>query len=276
MTGPEGTPYSNGCFEFDILLPPAYPEKAPKVLLVTTGQGRVRFNPNLYNCGKVCLSLLGTWQGPGWDPKTSTLLQVLLSIQSLILVPDPYFNEPGYEGTMGTAEGNRCSAMYNAQIRTATLTHAVLGMINDPPPIFADVVRTHFARKRRALLAQLREWTEAERARAAAVRVPKKKGGHGGAHSGSLVAGGGMAPSEASMRKLEGQVSEALAKHCALPSDEAAAAAATGATDATVIEDVDSDCEVMSQPQQQKKTKKSSGSGAAATAAVILLDSDDD
>ena len=46
----------------------------------------MRFNPNLYNCGKVCLSLLGTWSGPGWDPKTSTLLQVLISIQSLIMV----------------------------------------------------------------------------------------------------------------------------------------------------------------------------------------------
>ena len=45
----------------------------------TTGQGTVRFNPNLYNCGKVCLSLLGTWQGAAgetWDPKCSTLLQV--------------------------------------------------------------------------------------------------------------------------------------------------------------------------------------------------------
>jgi ubiquitin-protein ligase len=37
-------------------------------------------------CGKVCLSLLGTWSGPGWDPKRSTLLQVLVSIQSLIMV----------------------------------------------------------------------------------------------------------------------------------------------------------------------------------------------
>ena len=46
----------------------------------------MRFNPNLYNCGKVCLSLLGTWSGPGWDPKASTLLQVLVSIQSLIMV----------------------------------------------------------------------------------------------------------------------------------------------------------------------------------------------
>lgn len=32
-----------------------------------------------YNCGKVCLSLLGTWQGgkgENWDPNVSTMLQV--------------------------------------------------------------------------------------------------------------------------------------------------------------------------------------------------------
>ena len=27
------------------------------------GSGTVRFNPNLYQNGKVCLSLLGTWSG---------------------------------------------------------------------------------------------------------------------------------------------------------------------------------------------------------------------
>ena len=40
---------------------------------------QVRFNPNLYNTGKVCLSLLGTWRGGGaaeeWNDKSS-LLQV--------------------------------------------------------------------------------------------------------------------------------------------------------------------------------------------------------
>ena len=44
-----------------------------------TGGGTVRFNPNLYNCGKVCLSLLGTWsggKGEGWDMNSSTALQV--------------------------------------------------------------------------------------------------------------------------------------------------------------------------------------------------------
>ena len=46
--------------------------------------------------GKVCLSLLGTWygeSGESWNSQTSTLLQVLVSIQSLILVPEPFFNE---------------------------------------------------------------------------------------------------------------------------------------------------------------------------------------
>jgi len=46
---------------------------------------------------QVCLSLLGTWSGPGWDPVRSTLLQVLVSVQALIMVDEPFFNEPGYQ-----------------------------------------------------------------------------------------------------------------------------------------------------------------------------------
>ncbi|CEQ39374.1 SPOSA6832_00900, partial [Sporobolomyces salmonicolor] len=63
IAGPEGTPYSGGLFEFDIFIPLQYPQVSPTVWLKTTGDGRVRFNPNLYAEGKVCLSLLGTWAG---------------------------------------------------------------------------------------------------------------------------------------------------------------------------------------------------------------------
>jgi len=51
--GPEDTPYSGGLFTFDIMCPADYPNAPPKVNLATTGGGSVRFNPNLYNCGKV-------------------------------------------------------------------------------------------------------------------------------------------------------------------------------------------------------------------------------
>ena len=95
ILAPNDTPYANGAFLFDVLLPPNYPAVAPKFQLLTTGGGTVRFNPNLYECGKVCLSLLGTWSGPGWKPFESTLLQVLVSIQSFIFVAEPYYNEPG-------------------------------------------------------------------------------------------------------------------------------------------------------------------------------------
>lgn len=63
IAGPEGTPYSDGLFEFDCFIPLQYPNTPPLMTLRTTGGGRVRFNPNLYNDGKVCLSLLGTWPG---------------------------------------------------------------------------------------------------------------------------------------------------------------------------------------------------------------------
>ena len=163
ISGPEGTPYSAGLFIFDILCPGDYPNVAPKVNLQTTGGGTVRFNPNLYNCGKVCLSLLGTWQGDqgeSWHAKTSTLLQVLMSIQALILVPDPFFNEPGYEKNRGTPEGDRQSRQYNEVIREATVKFGMLAHLKSPAPELADPIRMHFRMRKETILEQVRGWAE--------------------------------------------------------------------------------------------------------------------
>ena len=62
-----------------------YPNVPPIVQLVTTGHGTVRFNPNLYQDGKVCLSVLGTWHGDSsekWNPTQSSLYQVGVSVCS--------------------------------------------------------------------------------------------------------------------------------------------------------------------------------------------------
>jgi baculoviral IAP repeat-containing protein 6 len=163
ISGPDDTPYQSGCFLFDIFLPSSYPHQAPLVNLVTTGNGSVRFNPNLYNCGKVCLSLLGTWsgdQGESWNRDTSTLLQVFVSIQSLILVPQPYFNEPSYERSMHTNQGKMASAQYNQDIRFQTLRWAVLEQLESPPAGFEEIVRTHFRIKRDQVRKQCADWVE--------------------------------------------------------------------------------------------------------------------
>lgn len=119
----------------------------------------MRFNPNLYADGKVCLSLLGTWHGPGWKPKDSTLLQVLVSIQGLVLVNDPYFNEPGYENSRNTPTGKKRSDEYSRKIRSYTMRWAVLDQLEKPHVLFKDVIRTHFLLKRKELLQQSQTWS---------------------------------------------------------------------------------------------------------------------
>ncbi|KER27859.1 hypothetical protein T265_13718 [Opisthorchis viverrini] len=161
ITGPPDTPYENGCFVFDICIPAQYPSSPPLFCLLTTGKNTVRFNPNLYADGHVCLSILNTWQGrpeERWDPKTSNLLQVLVSIQSLIFVSEPYFNEPGYECNYGTPLGQRESQRYNLNIRAATLRWAMLDQLCNPPAGFEEVVYNHFKLKREAILVQLERW----------------------------------------------------------------------------------------------------------------------
>ncbi|KAF3664178.1 putative ubiquitin-conjugating enzyme E2 38 [Capsicum annuum] len=76
------------------------------------GNRGLRLNPNLYNYGKVCLELVNTWSGKGnekWLPKTSTMLQVLVSIQALILNGNPFFDKPGYITSYAGCEGERRS-----------------------------------------------------------------------------------------------------------------------------------------------------------------------
>ena len=86
---------------------------------------QVRFNPNLYANGKVCLSILGTWSGPGWLP-TQSLSSVLMSIQSL-MNERPYTNEPGFEQPADP----RPVEDYNDVIAHETLRVAVLEAVTN-------------------------------------------------------------------------------------------------------------------------------------------------
>ena len=157
IAGPVNTPYENGLFLFDIYYPPEFPNVPPHVQLKTTGGGSVRFNPNLYACGKVCLSLLGTWSGPAWTPQ-STLYQILVSISALILIDKPYFNEPGYEADMNTERGLSLSKTYNEKLMPSTIEWAMVDMIRNPPHGYEEIIKTHFKYKNGNISETINKW----------------------------------------------------------------------------------------------------------------------
>eukprot|EP00245_Coleochaete_scutata_P016522 TRINITY_DN7742_c0_g2_i1.p1 TRINITY_DN7742_c0_g2~~TRINITY_DN7742_c0_g2_i1.p1 ORF type:complete len:329 (+),score=83.34 TRINITY_DN7742_c0_g2_i1:71-988(+) len=151
IIGASGTPYDDGLFFFDFYFPPDYPNSPP---MAHYHSGGLRVNPNLYNNGKVCLSLLNTWNGKGnevWTPTTSTILQVLVSLQGLVLVPKPYFNEAGYEKQMGSAEGEKNAVVYNENT-FLLCCKSILYLLRRPPQHFEDFVKNHFRERAAKIL----------------------------------------------------------------------------------------------------------------------------
>lgn len=156
VVGTPGTPYANVPFFFDLALPPEYPRQPPLCYFHAQYVGAERLNPNLYVDGKVCLSLLGTWSGPSWEPQRSTLLQVLVSLQGLVLVEEPYYNEPGHESDAGTEQGRQASALYNENARLLAL-RAALNIALSPPNGFREIVDHFFLRAGPCLLRETQE-----------------------------------------------------------------------------------------------------------------------
>ncbi|TVU22119.1 hypothetical protein EJB05_31801, partial [Eragrostis curvula] len=146
IIGASGTPYQDGLFFFDFHLPPEYPQVPPSAYYHSGG---LRVNPNLYVDGKVCLSLLNTWTGRGnevWDPSSSSILQVLVSLQGLVLNEKPYFNEAGYEKQVGTVEGEKNAVPYNENTYLLSLK-SMLYILRRPPMHFEDFVKSHFRKR---------------------------------------------------------------------------------------------------------------------------------
>jgi len=100
--------------------------------------GGLRLNPNLYSSGKVCLSLLNTWTGhqnEQWIPGVSTILQVLVFIQGLILVAKPFFNEPGYAHLSNSQYGEISSLKYNEDTFILSL-RTMIYIMRRPPKVW--------------------------------------------------------------------------------------------------------------------------------------------
>lgn len=130
IIGPSDTPYEKGFFFFELIFDNEYPFKPP-VVKFCTQNGNIRYNPNLYTNGKVCLSMLNTWEGPKWT-STQSLSSILLTLQS-ILNEFPLQNEPGFENDKGLK-----SIYYNEVIQHETLNFTVFKLLKEPPRNFNE------------------------------------------------------------------------------------------------------------------------------------------
>lgn len=144
MIGPEDTPYEYAPFVIDFYLSSDYPQYAPEAFFHSWTNGNGPVNPNLYEDGKICLSLLGTWhadeRNESWTPGKSTLLQVLVSIMGLVLVKDPYYNEAGYDVHRQAQETRPSSALYTERSYFRTRAFIVHALTKDVAP-FAEELR---------------------------------------------------------------------------------------------------------------------------------------
>ncbi|XP_013986892.1 (E3-independent) E2 ubiquitin-conjugating enzyme UBE2O isoform X1 [Salmo salar] len=159
IKGPTRTPYEDGLFLFDIQLPNIYPSVPPLFRYLSQCSGRL--NPNLYDNGKVCVSLLGTWIGKGterWTSKSS-LLQVLISIQGLILVNEPYYNEAGFDSDRGLQEGYENSRCYN-EMALIKMVQSMTQLLQTPIEVFQQEIRQHFTSSGWRLVHRLDAWLE--------------------------------------------------------------------------------------------------------------------
>ena len=145
IIGPINTVYENGYYFFKFNFTSQYPYEPPVVKFMTNG-GNIRFNPNLYTDGKVCISLLNTWTGTQWT-SCQNISSILLSLFTL-LNDNPFLNEPNVKSN------NKEIPKYNTLLEYANFDIAICDVINNDShlynsettfiPLFKDIFIEHF------------------------------------------------------------------------------------------------------------------------------------
>uniref|UniRef100_A0A6C0D6N2 Ubiquitin-conjugating enzyme E2 Z n=1 Tax=viral metagenome TaxID=1070528 RepID=A0A6C0D6N2_9ZZZZ len=155
IIGPCDTPYFGGNYFFEINYPTNYPHSPPHVIYCTNGDN-IRFNPNLYTNGKVCVSILNTWRGEQWT-SCQTISTLLLTLCTL-LCKDPLLNEPGVTKT------HNDFTTYTKIIEYKNIDIAILKMVNKTTGVYPErfdffhqIIREHFIKNSEHIIKYLEE-----------------------------------------------------------------------------------------------------------------------
>jgi ubiquitin-conjugating enzyme E2 Z len=150
--GPADTIYQHGVYLFHFKFPSNYPFSPPKVTYLTN-DGKIRFHPNLYRNGKVCLSLLNTWKGETWTScqNINTILLTLVTLfhnKSLL-------NEPGIK------ENHRDFKKYHKIIQYYNYSIAIVWILQKKIhyiPHFEQIIKKHFKKNSKNIIIGLEKF----------------------------------------------------------------------------------------------------------------------
>lgn len=120
LIGNIDTPYNYGYYFFKFIFPNNYPYEPPIVKFISNSN--VRFHPNLYVNGKICLSILNTWKGEGWT-SCQSIYSILIIISS-ILTQNSLTYEPGITISHYDVE------KYNLLIEYKNIEYSILHIIH--------------------------------------------------------------------------------------------------------------------------------------------------
>ena len=151
--GPSDTIYSYGIYFFKFKFPNDYPYSPPHVEYLTN-RDNVRFNPNLYRNGKVCISILNTWNGPQWS-SCQTISSVLLTLVTLFH-NKPLLNEPGI------SESYPSFKIYNKIIEYSSIKIALLDVLSgkickDMYSKFKTVIDEHVVKNHESIIEKIKD-----------------------------------------------------------------------------------------------------------------------
>ena len=158
IIGPSDTPYFGGYYLFEFTFPYDYPF-SPPVLKYMTNNGGIRFNPNLYTNGKVCISILNTWHGEAWS-SCQSISSILLTL-STILNSRPLLNEPGITETHSEI------MKYTQIIYFSNISIAICDVIENKIGCqwlnkFSSIIKEHFLKNYDTILKNIESIDEKE------------------------------------------------------------------------------------------------------------------
>ena len=80
-----------------------------------------------------------------------------MSLQSIIMSDEVYFNEPGFEGEAGSEEGEAKNEGYSNIVRYCNIRFAMIDQLRNPSKGFENVIRRHFYLKKDEIMTEVRK-----------------------------------------------------------------------------------------------------------------------